>query len=484
MAMQSPPKAENDFLTLTWGMFLLLVLAVLLVGIGAPSTPIAILVSVGAVLFAFRYIYFSFYVAIGLSVFLGMMFALPVGQSVFGGSADMFAVEIAMFAVLAAWAMRLLLYWQGRNDLNWRPRLPVLIPYLALFLAHLASMFSAVRPSTVFTVQYSLRPVLFDYLAFIALPASLIRSRKRLVGALGVMAAVGIFAAAIGFVAVFYGGDRNSVLSRAHPIPIFGLSLLGSNHNELAEVMVYTSMMTWALSILAKRRRTKRLLGFAAAFQMLVGVLTFTRTFWIVSLVQLVYLLSTEWRHSFRRYANQVLLAGILLVPFGVGMLYYISSYSARSSNTTRLMMAEIAWNYFRDNPIFGVGAGTFIERLGQVWTFTMEFGAPLDSHGILQKIATETGLLGLAGLAAVLIALALQVLKTTPLIKAEQARRVYHLLVAGALGAFVYQIFNTDYWTGKMWLPIGLMLAAGYVLVRQDAVGQSNLDADDSGTG
>jgi hypothetical protein len=79
---------------------------------------------------------------------------------------------------------------------------------------------------------------------------------------------------------------------------------------------------------------------------------------------------------------------------------------------------------------------------------------------------------------------LALQVLKTTPLIKAEQARRVYHLLVAGALGAFVYQIFNTDYWTGKMWLPIGLMLAAGYVLVRQDAVGQSNLDADDSGTG
>jgi O-antigen ligase len=209
------------------------------------------------------------------------------------------------------------------------------------------------------------------------------------------------------------------------------------------------------------------LLGFAAAFQGFVGILTFTRTFWIVSLVQIAYLLMTEWRQSFRRYANQILLAGILLVPFAVGILIYLGSYSAQSSNTTRWMMAEISWNFFKDNPVFGVGAGTFIDRIGQVWTFAIEFGAPLDSHGILQKIATETGLLGLAALAGVAVAIVLHIRRALPLIMSEQARRILHLLIAGALGAFVYQLFNTDYWTGKLWLPIGLMLAAVQVLAQ-----------------
>lgn len=482
MYMQRPPSAENDLLTLTWGLFLLLVLGVVLIGLGAPLTPILILGFICAILFAFRYIYLSFYVAIALSVFLGVMFSLPsggllLGQQAFGGAVDVYAVEIAMFVVLAAWALRLLFYWYGRHDVNWRPRLPIIGPYLALFAAHLASMFSNALPSKIFTVQYSLRPVLLDYLAFVALPASLIRSRRRLVGALAAMVAVGLFAAATGFIAVFFSGSSATLLSRAHPLPIFGMDVLGENHNELAEVMVYTSMFAWALSLLSKNRRTKRLLGFAAVFQTLVGFLTFTRTFWIVFVVQVAYLLTTEWRASFRRYSAQVLLALIMLVPFGVGIIIYLGSYSAASSNITRLMMSEIAWNYFINNPIFGVGAGTFINRIGQVWTFAIEFGAPLDSHGYLQKIATETGVLGLAALAAVVIALARLVKRTVLLIRVEQARRIYHLLVAGALGAFVYQLFNTDYWTGKLWLPIGLMLAAGYVLGQEN---QSERSADE----
>lgn len=465
MRMRHPPEAENDLLTLSWGVFLLLALGVSWIGFGIPLPPLVILALVCAVLFAFRYIYLSFYIAIALSIFIGVMFGLPAGGLLFGGSIDVFAVEIAMFPVLVAWGLRLLLYWKGRQDINWRPRLPILGPYLALFAAHLASMFSAVGPSKSFTLQYSLRPVLFDYLAFVALPVNLIRSRRRLVGALGVMATVGVLAASVGLISVFYGGDRTNILSRAHPIPIFGWSVLGANHNELAEVMVYTAFFSWALSVMAKQRRTKRLLGFAAAFQTFIGVLTFTRTFWIASILQVAYLLMTEWRESFKRYAAQALLAAILLVPFGVGMVFYLGSYSARSSNTTRLMMAEISWTYFKDNPLFGTGAGTYIDRIGQVWTFVIEFGAPLDSHGILQKIATETGSLGLLALALVVGALVLQVKRTAPLIGSEQARRVYRLLVAGAGGAAVYQLFNTDYWTGKLWLPIGLMLAAGFVL-------------------
>lgn len=470
MGMERMPEAGRDLTTLTWGVFLLLVLAVVGVSIGPPMPLVMVAGFIFALLFAFRYIYFSFYVAVALVPFLGAMVAVPtggllIGQPAFGGSVDVFLVEVAMFVVIAAWASRLILYWWGRHDTNWRPKLPLFRQYLVLFFAHVASIFSGALPDKTFTLQYSLRPVLFDYVAFVALPVNLIRSRRRLMATLGVTAAVGMAAALSGFVAVLTPRDSSMIFGRAYPLPIFGVNLLGQNFNELAEVMVYSSLFAWALAVLSKNPRLKRALAVAAIFQFGIGILTFTRTFWIVTALQFAFLYMTDWRRTFKRYVPQFMLAGILLLPFVIGVLIYAGSHTAQSSNDARLMLSEISWLYFKDNPIVGSGAGSFISRVGATEIFSREFGSPLDSHGFMQKLAFETGLLGLLAFFILAASYAMKIREAGRWMEQNQSAKAFWLIVAGAGGAFAYQLFNTDYWTGKMWLPLGLALAASYVL-------------------
>ena len=479
MAMGQQPEKNRDLATLTWSLFLLLVLAVVIITV-APPLPLLLVVGfIFALLFAFRYIYFSFYLALALMPLLGVMISVPsggllVGQVAFGGSVDVYLVEIAMFVVVAAWALRSLLFWWGRHDINWRPRLPLFSSYIILWLAHVVSMFSQVFSNASYNLQYSLRPVLFDYVAFVALPVNLLRSRKRLITALGVTVAVGCVAAFTGLVAVFFPANHAALFGRAHPLPIFGVNVLGENQNELAEVMVYTSFFAWAMSLLAKNARNRRLLVFAGVFQCLIGLACFTRTFWIVSAVQFVFLCCTEWRKELGRYFSFAVLTSLMLLPFAAGMVLYLGSYTVRTSNESRLMLSEIAWEYFKSNPLIGVGAGNFVNVVKQTSVFSFEYGTPLDSHGFLQKLAAETGILGLLALAFVIWHFATIVRRGMKQLVQPEVRKAYLLILTGALGAFMYQLFNTDYWTGKMWLPIGLALAALYAL-RSDRTSESS---------
>ncbi|MDQ7815065.1 MAG: O-antigen ligase family protein [Patescibacteria group bacterium] len=464
---------ERDYATLTWGMFLILILALTLSAIGPPYLPLVLLALAFAVLFAYRFIYAAFYTAIFLIPFLGIMISVPtggllLGQRSFGGDLDVFLVEVAMFPVLAAWAMRLIVLWVGRHDVNWRPKLPLIKEYFFLFFAHVLSIFSSAYPDKAFTLQFSLRPVLFDYLAFIALPVNLIRSKKRLIGALSVVLAASVLAALTGLIAIFFPADPSMLLGRAHPLPIFGVSALGENHNELAEIMVYGSFFAWALSMLVKDQRWRRILLWLGAFQTLIGIMTFTRTFWIVSVLQATFLGLTVWRESAKKYFSQLVMVAILLAPFALGVLYYTTTYTARSSNTTRLSLTEIAWDYFKNDPIFGAGAGSFIQRIGSTALFTIEYGSPLDAHGFIQKLMMETGVLGLAALLLLLVAFVVFVKQGLKSIASVRNQKILSLFIAAAGGAFVYQLFNTDYWTGKMWLPIGLCLAAFQVLSKE----------------
>lgn len=470
MGMERLSEEGRDLTTLTWGVFLLLVLAAVGVSVGPQMPFILVIGLVFAVLFAFRYIYFSFYLAIALVPFLGAMVAIPtggllIGQPAFGGAVDVFLVEVAMFVVIAAWALRLIFYWLGRHDTNWRPNLVLFKQYAFLFAAHAVSALSGALPDKAFTLQYSLRPVLFDYVAYVALPVNLIRSKRRLVAALGVTVGVGLLAAVSGFLAVLMPEDSSMIFGRAYPLPIFGVSLLGANYNELAEVMVYSTLFTWSLAVLAKGQRVRRLLAAAAIFQFIIGILTFTRTFWIVTILQFTFLWFTDWRRTFKRFVPQFMLAGILLSPFVVGMVIYAGSHTAHSSNDARLMLSEISWLYFKNNPIVGSGAGSFISRVGATEVFSREFGSPLDSHGLLQKLAFETGLFGLLAFLVLALGFINKMRDSARGMESNVAVKAFLLIVAGAGGAFVYQLFNTDYWTGKMWLPIGLALAASYVL-------------------
>ena len=481
MAVSHPQPAHGDVSTLSWGLFLAIALSAVFVALGVPGGPLLIVLGILGILIAYRSIYATFYLAVALTPFLGMLVVIPTGTfsfgaRAFGGNIDITVAEAIFFFALCAWMLKLFLLWWKRNDRAWHPRLPMWGSSMALVAAHFASVFSPLGPDPLPTLKFAFRPILFNYLAFIALPVNIIRSRRRLASTLAIVCIVGTLAALNGLVAMFFPSDSSAFIGRAHPYPIFGVNALGENHNSLAEILVTTSLATFAFAVLATSTRVKRVVALSGAFQVLIGLLTFTRTAWIVFAAQAVFLGVTVYRVEIRRELSKLLALAAVLFPLGLAMVAYSLSMTAQSSNSTRFALTEIAYQLFQASPIVGAGAGTFVDRVGSAQIFFLEYGAPLDSHGVIQKLAAETGILGLIAFAFFLLAFGAHVWLSLRTILLPHSRQVALLLAASACGGILYQFFNTSYWTGKMWLPIGIALAAFEVL--RDPVGDPALRA------
>jgi len=279
--------ATASWPVLWWALFLLLFVGSILVVFGFPFGPIAITTAIILLIFAYRAIYTAFYISIFFSLFLGITFslstgALKLGERAFGGSIDIFLGELFLLAVLTAWTIKILLLWLKRRDINWRPVLPVWKPYALFAFAHLVSVFSSYGPDPILIGKYVLRPVLFCYVAFIALPVNLIRSERRLRAILGLLAFVGILATINAYSSLLYIEPYSWAVRRAHPMPLFGINPIGDNHNLLAELLLITAPATLALAFITKKMRTARVLMAVAGMQIMASLLTFARSAWIV----------------------------------------------------------------------------------------------------------------------------------------------------------------------------------------------------------
>ncbi len=455
-----------------WGLLAVVVAASAMVAAGIPIGPIALLGGTIALLFAFVYPYIAYALLVALIPFSGIALTIPLGSSgfaerAFGGSIDFPLVDAVAIVLLLAWAAKVVFLWVRRGDANWAPKFPLIVPVLAMVGAHLLSAFSPLGPDKLLVVKYTLRPVFFSYLAFVVLAANLIRSPRRVKMALGIVAATGVFSALVGLASLAFpqsGGFG------AAPLPIFGTAALGDNHNLLAEWLCFAAPATLALAFIAREARTARLLGFAAVLQSIVALLTFTRTGWIVIALEAVLLFATVWREEAKRYAAPILIALLFLLPVAAVMARFSASATAASSTSTRLMLSEIAMNLWSQSPIIGAGAGTFYTYVSQTAVFAIEFGPALDSHGFLQKILAETGIVGLAALVYFLVAAFKLVRREIAKLHAHSASwRAAMTLAIAAVGAFAYQLFNTDYWSGKLWFPIGILIASMVALRNGD---------------
>lgn len=456
----------SGMLEFSWGLFIALAVSAICIALGVPFGPVLFFGVVSGLIIAFRYTYFSYYAAIALTPFLGFMISIPTGEiafgrRAFGGAIDISVAEVVFLAVLAAWSLKIIFFWVRRHDGNWRPRFPLAISYASLFAAHLLSAFSPLQPAAVLVFKFALRPVLFSYLAYVALPFNLLRSRRRLVVALSILSGVGVIGAVNGAISLFFVGPNSQFIRRAHPLPMFGIPALGDNHNLLAELMAATTLITLALSVLESRENIRRLLVGAAIFQGIIGLLTFSRTVWIVFIAQAAFLFLARYRETLRRHLAGIIAALIVVIPLAITMTRISASNVATSSNSTRIALLEIALDVFRTSPWLGGGAGTFVERVGGAHVFRLEYGEPLDAHGFIQKLAAETGVVGILAFIFVALHFSWVIRRGWEGIAHDQDRRAMLFLIAGAGGAILYQLFNTNYWTGKMWLPLGLALAA-----------------------
>ncbi len=458
-----------------WGLFIVSFLVAMGVAADAPVAITFGLMAGTLGLIAWRFPYPIFNLWLALSMLLGVLVGIytgefRIGERVFSAYVELNLAEVLSLGLLAAWASRILFLWRGRRDRNWEPWLPLLLPFCLLIIAHLISGFSEGEPAWGELLKYVMRYLVFVYLTSIALVVNFVRSKKRLIDALIVLLMVGVFFA--------FDGLRNMIsfdggfsLSRAMPGPILEVNPLGGNQHSLAEVELIAIGCGLALTSLIKAGQWKRIIQAACALMGAIVILTFSRTAWIIVPIQLAILFSTIWRDAFKKYARELLLVGLLILPLAGIQLTYSLSSGAISSIDSRSMITDIAYELFVGSPWIGVGAGTFVDRVAHTEAYGIEFGAALDAHGLLQKVAAETGLLGLAALALVFLALFNEMRyvyhKLTP---GHPETEAYLYLVVGMIGMIGYELTSTTYWTPRLWLPIGLVLAAGRIFLEREA--------------
>ena len=469
-ALRTSDFSSSPWPRIGWGLFLSLILGALGVAFGFQLSALFFIGLLFVFICAWRLPYLLFYLSIFTAPMIGWLISLSTGTiqfgaRAFGGSIDIPVGDLFALIALTAWVMRVLFLWGKQKDHYWKPWLPLVIPYGFLVAVHLATLLSPAQPDPLMVVKYSLRPVLFVYLASVALPVNFLRSRLRLQTTLSLIVISGMIFAFDGLLSLFLGG---SGLYLAHPLPWFGIYPIGDNHNVLAEWLLFTAPVALAFSLMTKSELVKKYSQYGAAFMVLIALLTLARSAWITCIVELLFLGATIWRAWLKRSLQTVLAVALLFSPLALYMAFFSSRAEVQGSTDARVMLAGIALELFRESPFIGVGAGTFVSHVASTWSFMYEYGSPLDSHGYLQKLAAETGLLGLFAFAGVVIVLFWYLSSSWKELKQHSAteRTLFAYLCAGVLGAFVYQIFNTTYWTPKLWLPVGIALAATRILI------------------
>ncbi|MBD3251259.1 hypothetical protein GF380_02185 [Candidatus Uhrbacteria bacterium] len=463
-----PNLAKKGVFTLSWGLFLTIVAAAALIATGIPIGPITIIAGVVGVFFAFNYPYATFGLLVLLIPFLGFTVSIPAGavplaQEAFGGSIDIYVGEVVAIVLLIAWILRVLFLWVRRQDVNWKPWLPLFWPAMAIVATHLLSALSPLNSDVVLSIKYAMRPVFWSYLIYVVLTVNFVQSPRRVRMVLGLVIVTGLLAALMGFASLAFFPEAGVAIPRARPLPMFGTNPLGLNHHLLAEWLSFSVMACIAMVYLSKSKRAKRLLILAAVFQAVIALLTFARSLWIVFALQAVLLGYLVWKEELRKYVKTLLIIGLLLLPLIAVMIEFSSSAVVQGSTSSRLMLTEIALNFWAQSPWIGAGAGTFVTLVDRTAVFFIEFGNPMDAHGWIQKLLAEVGLLGLMAVGWMAVAAYRFLRDQIRSFKPSPERTALIVLSIAVFGAAFYQLFNTNYWTGKIWFPLGIAIACTY---------------------
>jgi len=316
--------------------------------------------------------------------------------------------------------------------------------------------------------KYFLRIIVFVYLLYIVLPVNALNSwrdwRWPFYGTL--MAGVG--SGLVGVISLF-GQDWSSSFFRVQPIAIFGQWWMGSNHNLLAELLVITNFFILAWGYWQKNERWRRCSQVLFVFFSLMTLLTFSRAAWLVIAAQLLFmwLLLTKPRERL-----SWLLVGLLLFVLSLPLWVRMSQLQEAnfSSTANHILLTEIAWQGLQERPIIGWGGGQFLTLVDHNLRFRAKYGDPIDSHGVLQKVAAENGYLGL--IALILVAVSLLVGWGKAWQKYGRQNLWLGFLMLGASGGLLFQLFNTSYYKGKVWLPVAISLAAIKLLKHEESTG------------
>ena len=382
------------------------------------------------------------------------------------GNVNVPYVDLIAAILLVAMLIRTFMNWSEVEKKKTSEKILMYFPGLfiaiAFFSASALSLFNA--NDIFFSAKYLLRPILFFYITFVLLPVNLIKSKEDLKKVLRTFLVVGILAAVWGLLAVIFNAE-NLTLRRAAPFSILGFNPYGGNHNALAEIFVVTIPAAMILYLMTDKIKRQGAYMLAALFMVMILLLTFSRSGWLALLLQMLILFFIRYKSKINRYVVIGIIVFLVLVP----TLLYFTVWNQVSwvqvSNANRILLSQISWESFTQHPIIGNGLNEFQRLVGSTFVYQVEFGDPLDSHGFIQKLMTETGLFGLISYISLLGYMIYRIVKSYIVAKSSSHKMMIASLILMVSGIVLFELFSTSYFIAKMWLPIGVCLAGAKAL-------------------
>ncbi len=323
------------------------------------------------------------------------------------------------------------------------------LPLLVLFYSVVAMAVVLGDPLFFGTsVKAFFRPYLFMYIGFVVPILLLLRTRVEFMRALFAYECAALLGALMGALSFL---SQNVVgFARAMPFSILGYAPFGLNHNVLAESLTAIMPFAWWFAITHPKGERRTLLVCAAGFISLIALLTFSRAAWIVIAVQLCAYVWWRTAGDVKKRARVIGVGAALAVFFVVIQ----STVIADSSDSTRKDLLGIAVLYWQRAPWFGQGPGMYVPLVGETVAFRMDYGEPMDAHGVVQKILLEVGMFGL-------LAFALYIGFVTRALWMRRDNDFHFMLFITVISLWGYQLFNTGYFDGKVWVLMGIAIAS-----------------------
>lgn len=334
---------------------------------------------------------------------------------------------------------------------------PLFFPFLMFFLASILSIIFS--DNLVSSFYYFLRWPFFLYAAYIFIPANVITDAKTLKKTVVIVFLSAMAVLISGYLSLF-GQDWQNNFFRLKSVYFWGGYPFGENHNLIAEFLNIGVFFVLVIKEFLKTKKERRLADVLFFLTAMGIILTFSRAGWITLFLQLgVYLFYRTKNDSKKRLSAAIFaLLGVAIISPLLWKMSVLQD-SNTSSTENRLLLTEIAWNAFKEKPLFGQGSGEFINLVGNNIRFVAKYGAPIDSHGVLQKVLAENGIIGLISW---LFILAYLVRFSILAIKKYYPKVSWVLPFAlAALGGIFFQFFNTSYFKGRVWLPLALFWLA-----------------------
>ncbi len=329
--------------------------------------------------------------------------------------------------------------------------------------------------SSLHSIWYSFRWILFFYLSFVVLPFNVVRDLKTLRNVIIFIVSGAFLVALMGFISLFLQ-DLSDPFFRAKPLYFLGDWIFGQNYNLLAEFLVVASFLTLSLKYFYKGVRINRFWDILFLFLVLINLLTFGRTAWLTIFLQAIvyfvfyYFITRKERVKIKESLIALFFIFVLVSPF---FLKAIDLQRANLSSTqNRVLLTRISIEAFLERPLLGHGGGKFVSLVDDNTRFVAKYGDPLDSHGFGQKIIAEHGLLGAISFLVFLFLVFKDIY--IGLINNDKYYKLLLPLFVASGGGLFYQLFNTSYYKGRVWLPIALALIAVNLLKNKNSLKNS----------